>query len=65
MDKLLDLGSNVVGGLGISICLVAGIVRLTGAYHLMGFEAVTLFIGGTALMVAGCFAKLQLLTMGR
>lgn len=65
MERTLDLAGTSVGVLGILICLVAGAVRLTGKYHVLGYEAITLFIAGIALIVAGCFVKLHLLTMTR
>ena len=39
------------------ICLGAGAMRVFGAHQILGFETVTLFIGGIALMVLGCLAK--------
>ena len=59
MEKGLGIIGNVTGGAGIIACGLAGVSRLLGSYHLLGFEAVTLFIGGIALMVMACLAKLQ------
>ena len=64
MDKVLDLLGNVVGGAGVITCALAGGTRLLGGYHLLGFESVTLFIGGIALMVMACLVKLHQLTVG-
>ncbi len=58
MDKLVGLIGNVAALLGIIICLIAGIARMTGNYHVLGYESITLFTGGIALMVAACLAKL-------
>jgi hypothetical protein len=63
MKKVIDVAGNIVAGLGILICLGAGLARLAGSYTVFGFEAITLFTGGTALMVMACLAKLQLLLM--
>lgn len=63
MEKSLELVGNGVGIAGIAVCAVAGIGRLLGNYHLLGFETVTLFIGGTALMVMACLVKLHQLTL--
>jgi hypothetical protein len=63
MEKVLDLLGNIVGAAGVLVTLVAGISRLAGSYHLLGFESVTLFIGGIALMVMACLAKLHQLTV--
>lgn len=59
MEKLINLVGNLTAALGILTCLLAGVVRLTGAHYVLGYEAVTLFIGGIALMVMACLAKLQ------
>ena len=62
MDKLLDFAGNIAAALGILICLVAGVTRLTGSYYVLGYEAITLFIGGIALMVMACLTKLHRLS---
>lgn len=61
MKKLLNMLGSVSGGLGVAVCLVAGGMRLGGHFHLAGFETMTLFQGGVALMVAGCLFRLHAL----
>ena len=63
MGNMLDLLGNVAGVTGIIVCTLAGVSRLLGSYHLMGFESVTLFIGGMALMVMSCLVMLHRLTV--
>lgn len=63
MDKILEIIGNVAAVAGILTCLIAGVARIGGSYHLLGFEAVTLFIGGISLMLMGCLAKLQQMSM--
>ena len=63
MEKALDILGNLIGGAGIIACALAGGSRLLGSYHILGFEAVTLFIGGIALMVLACLVKLHQLTV--
>ena len=63
MGKMLDFLGNITGATGIIVCALAGGSRLLGAYHLLGFETVTLFIGGIALMVMACLLKLHQLTI--
>jgi type IV secretory pathway VirB2 component (pilin) len=58
VDKLIRLTGNAAALLGILICLLAGVARMAGNYHLLGYESMTLFTGGIALMVAACLAKL-------
>lgn len=60
MAKLLNLLSVVCGALGALLCLMAGISRLIGGFHLGNFEASTIFLGGTGLMVFAALLKLQL-----
>ena len=59
MQKLIQVIGNIAGILGIAVCLVTGIMRLSGHAVVFGFEAITLFIGGIALMVMACLVKLQ------
>jgi type IV secretory pathway VirB2 component (pilin) len=63
MEKMFGTLGNVIGGIGIAICALAGTSRLFGAYHLLGFEMQTLFIGGIALMVMACLLKLHQLSV--
>ena len=59
MDNLPGTAENIAGVLGILVCAVAGIFRLSGGFYVFGYEAQTLFIAGTALMVMACLAKLH------
>jgi hypothetical protein len=59
MNRILDFVGSVVALTGVLVCLVAGVVRLSGSFYVFGFEAQTLFLGGIALMVMACLAKLQ------
>ena len=59
MGKILEILGSIVGAIGILICLVAGLTRLTGGYYLLGYETVTMFTGGLGLMVMGCLVILQ------
>ena len=62
MNQLFTLLANIVGIFGILVCLVSGLTRITGNFYLFGYEAMTLFMGGTALMVMACLLKLHQLT---
>jgi hypothetical protein len=61
MQKVLKVLGDSAAILGIAICLVTGVLRLSGLPVIFGFEAITLFIGGIALMVFACLARLQVL----
>jgi len=65
MNKLIANGGLGVGVLGALLTVAAGIWRITGHFHLAGFETMTLFVGGMGLMLIGCFAKLHLLSASR
>ena len=62
MTSSLLAAGRLLGALGFVLMIVAGVVRLTGAYWLGGFQIGTLLLGGTAAMVAGCFLLLLALT---
>ena len=59
MEKILTWVGNLAAAVGVLACLVAGAVRLAGAYRIVGFELKTLFMVGTGLMVMGVLAKLH------
>ena len=53
---LLWLG-RLLGVLGVVVCAPL-VIRLAGHFTFGGFEIGTLFLGGTAAMVAGCLCLL-------
>lgn len=53
--------ANIVAAIGVVICAVAGLSRLLGSYHVIGYEAMTLFIGGISLMVFSVLIKLHII----
>ena len=57
----LGIVANIVAAFGVGICAVAGLTRLLATHHLMGFEAITLFTGGIALMVFSALIKLHII----
>jgi hypothetical protein len=63
MKNLLSIISNSAALVGIAICLVSGIGRIAGSYHIMNFEVMTLFNAGTSLMVFAVLAKLYRIGM--
>jgi len=63
MGKTLEILGSIVGVIGILICLISGLVRVTGGHWFFGFEAFTLFIGGIGVMMVACLAKLQAITL--
>jgi type IV secretory pathway VirB2 component (pilin) len=62
MNKdFLGTVANVVATIGVVICTVSGSSRLLGSYHVLGYEALTLFIGGISLMVFSTLIKLHII----
>jgi hypothetical protein len=64
MDALAWVG-RLLGLIGIVVCAIAGLGRLAGHYTLHGFPLITLFEGGTAVLIAGCFCLLWVLAARR
>ncbi len=62
MQQLINYTGYLTGGLGILLCIAAGLTRLSGDYYLAGYAATTIFSVGTGLMVFACLAKLEALS---
>ena len=60
-SKQIDLAAVVFVVIGTLLCLAAGLGRIAGMYYIAGFQAVTLFIGGIAVMVFATYLKLHVL----
>ena len=60
---LLWLG-RTFGVIGVLVCTIALLVRLSGSYKYGGFEMGTMLLGGTAAMVAGCLCLLLRMDSG-
>jgi len=59
MQSLLSILGTLVGIAGLAICVVCGGMRLTGAFYLAGFELITFFQAGIAMVVVACYLKLE------
>ena len=59
MSGLLSVVGTLLGIVGLAMCVVTGSIRLTGAYYLGGFELITLFQAGIAMVIVACFLKLE------
>jgi type IV secretory pathway VirB2 component (pilin) len=59
MQQLLSLTGNIAAILGILLCAVSGLARVSGLYYLAGYQSTTIFIVGTGLMVFACLVKLE------
>ena len=62
MRAVLSNLGTASGALGAIICASAGGARLGGSFYLANFEANSLFMVGTGLMVFACFLKLEALS---
>jgi hypothetical protein len=63
MDRVLGILGNVVAAAGILTCFLAVMLRLSGSQWIVGYEPMTIFIGGIALMIMGCLAMLQAIAL--
>jgi len=61
VQKILEGLANATGILGMICCIIAGLARIAGIYHLAGFEALTLFNLGVGAMVMGGIIKLEVI----
>ena len=61
MQQLLNLAGSIAGVLGILVCTVGGLARVSGLYYVAGFQSTTLFMVGTGVMVFACLVKLEVL----
>ena len=59
MQKAIELAGVSSAVLGVAVCLVAGLVRLSGSFSLMSISAGLAFECGVALMVFSCLVKLH------
>jgi hypothetical protein len=62
MTTLLNNLGTAAGAVGAIICAGAGGARLGGSFYLANFEATSLFMVGTGLMVFACVLKLEALS---
>jgi hypothetical protein len=60
-DLLLWLG-RIAGAAGFAVCIASGLLRLSGAYWVAGFQVGTVLLAGTALVSLGCFFLLLVAT---
>ena len=65
MNKYIELIGNIAAIIGVLVCLVAGLIRLSGNYFIFGFETQTLFLVSIAIMVFACLAKLHVLSVNQ
>lgn len=59
MNKNLVLLGSTAGLMGVAVCAVAGLARVSGFYYILGYQSTTLFNVGVGLMVLGCLLKLE------
>lgn len=61
MQKIVGLGGELIGIVGVALCVVSGLSRLFGQYLLLDYEMGTIFLLGIGLMVMGCLAQLYVI----
>ena len=61
LQRFLLWVGRLAGFLGVLICAVAIVARLSGMYGIIGFQVGTVLQAGVATMVLGCLGYLALL----
>ena len=61
MPQLLMPIGTIAGALGVLICTISGLARISGFYYVASYQSTTLFGVGTGLMVFACLVKLEVL----
>ena len=64
MKNLLLWMGRLAGAVGLTVCVLSIVLRVSGLYVFLGFELGTLFQAGTSGMIAGCFCLLALMKTG-
>ena len=59
MIRTLDIAGSSAGLLGLAVCLASGVARLAGVFYFGAVPAVTVFLAGVGLVLAGCYLKLE------
>ncbi|AKH19728.1 hypothetical protein [Sedimenticola thiotaurini] len=59
MNALLTTLGSLAGTVGILICLIAGVTRLSGSYYLFGYSAQSLLMIGAVAIIVACYLKLE------
>ena len=62
MDQVIRILGDIAALAGLLLCLVSGVARLMNQWVQFGFETQTIFLVGVGLMVAGCLAKLHIMS---
>jgi type IV secretory pathway VirB2 component (pilin) len=60
-NNLFGAVANIAAAVGVVACAATGLNRLLGGHHFLGYEAMTVFTGGVALMVFAALIKLQII----
>jgi hypothetical protein len=61
MQKFLKSIADLAGLAGILLCTFAGFARISGTFHVGGYESLTLFNIGMGVMVFSILLKLDVL----
>ena len=58
MNRIVSNIGLFIGIIGVFICMVGGVARISGFYYMQGLGVSTWFDVGVSLLVAACFIKL-------
>jgi hypothetical protein len=59
MHQVLNFTGSTTAAIGILLCAISGLARISGFYYLAGYQSTTIFSVGTGLMVFACLIRLQ------
>jgi hypothetical protein len=62
MQQILNLAGSTTAVVGILLCAISGLARVSGLYYLAGYQSTTIFMVGTGVMVFACLVKLEALS---
>jgi len=57
MNNLINKIGLIAALLGVVVCVLAGVLRLLGSYHIAGIESQTVFMVGMAGMLISILIK--------
>lgn len=59
--KIIKIVGDLLVLAGLLVCVAPVVTRMMGNYYLLGFELTTVLLGGIALLLLACVARLELL----
>ena len=61
MRQLFTVTGVITGFVGVLLCAISGLARVSGLYYLAGYESTAIFTAGIGVMVFSCLVRLYLI----